>query len=43
MFLLPYYNRSFFLLTGQARLGQMATCLIFIMMMVFNIICYIPL
>lgn len=43
MFLLPYFNRSFFELTGQVYLGPMITCLIFIMMMLTSNVCYIPL
>jgi dienelactone hydrolase/uncharacterized membrane protein len=43
MFLLPYFNRSFFQLTGKVWLGPMVTCLIFIMMMLSNNVCYIPL
>lgn len=43
MFLLPYFNRSFFNLTGQVYLGPMITCLIFILMMLTSNVCYIPL
>ncbi len=43
MFLLPYYNRIFFRLTGRVWLGPMITCLVFIMMMLSNNVCYIPL
>jgi len=43
MFLLPYYNRVFFRMTGSVWLGPMVTCLIFIMMMLSNNVCYIPL
>jgi uncharacterized RDD family membrane protein YckC len=43
MFLLPYFNRYFFRITGRVYLGPMVTCLIFIMMMLTNNVCYIPL
>lgn len=43
MFILPYYNRCFFRLTGRVYLGPMVTCLIFILMMLTNNVCYIPL
>jgi glycopeptide antibiotics resistance protein len=43
MFILPYFNRSFFLLTGNIYLGAVTTCLIFIMMLISNTVCYIPL
>jgi dienelactone hydrolase len=43
MFLLPYFNRYFFRITGKVWLGPMVTCLIFIMMMLTSNICYIPL
>jgi hypothetical protein len=43
MFILPYFNRSFFKLTGKIWLGPMITCLIFILMMLTNNVCYIPL
>ncbi len=43
MFILPYFNRVFFRLTGRVWLGPMVTCLIFIMMMLSNNVCYIPL
>lgn len=43
MFILPYFNRYFFRLTGKVYLGPMVTCLIFIMMMLTSNICYIPL
>jgi dienelactone hydrolase len=42
MFLLPYYNRAFFNLTGRVWLGPMITCLVFIMMMLTSNVCYIP-
>lgn len=43
MFILPYFNRYFFRLTGKVYLGPMVTCLIFIMMMLTSNVCYIPL
>ena len=43
MFILPYFNRYFFHLTGRIYLGPMATCLIFIMILLSNTVCYIPL
>jgi dienelactone hydrolase len=43
MFLLPYYNRWFFRLTGRVYLGSLVTCLVFIMMMLTSNVCYIPL
>lgn len=42
MFLLPYFNRWFFRLTGRVYLGPMVTCLIFIMMLLTSTVCYIP-
>jgi hypothetical protein len=43
MFVLPYFNRVFFRLTGRIYLGPLTTCLIFIMIMISNTVCYIPL
>lgn len=43
MFVLPYFNRYFFRITGKVYLGPMVTCLIFIMMMITGNVCYIPL
>lgn len=43
MFLLPYFNRAFFRMTGRVYLGPMITCLVFIMMMLTTNVCYIPL
>ena len=43
MFILPYFNRAFFLLTGNVYLGALTTCLIFIMILLTNTVCYIPL
>ena len=42
MFLLPYFNRYFFRLTGKVYLGPMVTCPVFIMMMLTSNVCYIP-
>lgn len=43
MFLLPYFNRAFFRMTGRVYLGPMITCLVFILMMLTTNVCYIPL
>lgn len=43
MFVLPYFNRAFFRLTGRIYLGPLTTCLVFIMIMISNTVCYIPL
>ena len=43
MFILPYYNRYFFRMTGRIYLGPMVTCLIFVMILLSNTVCYIPL
>lgn len=43
MFVLPYFNRYFFRLTGTIYLGGMATCLIFIGILLTNTVCYLPL
>lgn len=42
MFILPYFNRYFFRLTGKVYLGPMIACLVFIMMMLTGNVCYIP-
>ncbi len=42
MFILPYFNRYFFLMTGKIYLGPLVTCLIFIMILLTNTVCYIP-
>ena len=42
MFVLPYFNRFFFRLTGRIYLGPMVTCPIFIMILISNTVCYIP-
>jgi dienelactone hydrolase len=43
MFLLPYCNRYFFRLTGRVYLGPLVTCIVFVLMMLTNNVCYIPL
>jgi hypothetical protein len=42
MFVLPYFNRYFFRLTGRIYLGPMTTCLVFIMILISNTVCYTP-
>jgi len=43
MFVLPYFNRYFFRMTGRIYLGPMITCLIFIMILLTNTVVYLPL
>jgi len=43
MFVLPYFNRYFFRVTGRIYLGPMITCLIFIMILISNTVFYLPL
>lgn len=43
MFVLPYFNRYFFRMTGRIYLGPMITCLIFVMILISNTVIYIPL
>jgi hypothetical protein len=43
MFILPYFNRQFFRLTGRIYLGPMTTCLVFILILLSNTVCYTPL
>ncbi|MBI5771809.1 MAG: alpha/beta hydrolase fold domain-containing protein [Verrucomicrobia bacterium] len=43
MFVLPYFNRFFFRMTGRIYLGPMTTCLVFIMILLSNTVCYLPL
>ena len=43
MFVLPYFNRYFFNMTGMIYLGPMTTGLIFIMILISNTVIYIPL
>lgn len=43
MFVLPYFNRYFFRMTGRIYLGPMTTGLLFIMVLISNTVIYIPL
>ncbi len=43
MFVLPYFNRYFFRMTGRIYLGPMTTGLIFVMILITNTVIYIPL
>ena len=43
MFILPYFNRVFFQLTGRVYLGPIVACLIFIMILSTNTVVYLPL
>ena len=43
MFVLPYFNRYFFRVTGHIYLGPMVSCLIFIMVLISNTVFYLPL
>ena len=43
MFILPYFNRIFFQLTGRVYLGPIVACLIFIMILSTNTVVYLPL
>ena len=43
MFVLPFFNRFFFRLTGRIYLGPITTCFIFIMILLSNTVCYLPL
>ena len=43
MFVLPYFNRYFFRMTGRTYLGPITTCLIFVMILLTNTVCYLPL
>jgi hypothetical protein len=42
MFILPYFNRIFFRMTGRAYLGPLVTCLVFIMILSTNTVVYLP-
>ena len=42
MFVLPYFNRVFFQLTGRIYLGPIILCLIFIMILTTNTVVYLP-
>ncbi len=43
MYVLPYFNRYFFRMTGRIYLGPMVTCLIFVMILITNTVIYLPL
>ena len=43
MFVLPYFNRYFFNMSGQIYLGPMITTMIFIMVLSTNTVVYLPL
>ncbi|MDH3374637.1 MAG: alpha/beta hydrolase, partial [Gammaproteobacteria bacterium] len=43
MYVLPYFNRYFFRMTGTIYLGPMVTCLVFIMILLTNTVVYLPL
>ena len=42
MFILPYFNRIFFQMSGRIYLGPIITCLIFIMILSTNTVIYLP-
>lgn len=42
MFILPYFNRYFFYMTGRVYLGPMVTTLVFIMILSTNTVVYLP-
>jgi len=43
MFVLPFFHRYFFRMTGRIYLGPMIMCLMFIMILISNTVVYIPL
>lgn len=43
MFILPYFHRYFYRMTGRMYLGPMITCLVFVMILLSNTVCYFPL
>jgi dienelactone hydrolase len=43
MFFLPYFNRYFFRMTGRIYLGAFTTSLVFVMILLTNTVCYLPL
>lgn len=43
MFVLPFFNYYFFQLTGRLYLGALTTCLVFVMILLTNTVCYLPL
>ena len=42
IFFLPFFHNYFFQMTGTVYLGPMITCLVFIMSLLSNTVCYIP-
>lgn len=42
MFVLPFFHRYFFRMTGRIYLGPITMCLIFITILLTNTVCYIP-
>ncbi|HVU36120.1 MAG TPA: alpha/beta hydrolase [Opitutaceae bacterium] len=42
MFILPYYHRAFFRLTGRIYVGPLITCGVFILMLLTSNVCYLP-
>ena len=42
MFILPYFNRIFFRMTGRVYFGPLVTCLVFIMILSTNTVVYLP-
>jgi len=42
MFVMPYFHRYIFLMTGRILLGPLITVLIFIMILLSNTVCYFP-
>ena len=42
MFILPYFNRIFFRMTGRVYLGPLVTCLVFNMILSTNTVVYLP-
>jgi fermentation-respiration switch protein FrsA (DUF1100 family) len=42
MFVMPYFHRYVFLMTGRTLLGPLITVLIFIMILLSNTVCYFP-
>jgi hypothetical protein len=43
MFVLPYFHRYFFRMTGRIYLGPITMCMIFITILLSGTVCYIPL
>ena len=42
IFFLPFFHNYIFQMTGTIYLGPMITCLVFIMSLLSNTVCYIP-